>query len=209
MINLMSVARLCIVLALAFCIPIDALADSPPPSPLPPASPAMLQQLGPELNFEGYGIRIPADYVPLEDPRSVTMKSQLKINRYSYTGGPHGDNVWSRYTVAVATRMTGSWTYTDLEAFVTGFVQGGSKNLAKMVLTKPEYGSLNGMKFECIHYGGGLMQGNKPIILHGFAYAFISGSKLVVIAGEDGDPYSSDSLPIMQAATSTLRRVPR
>ncbi len=44
--------------------------------------------------------------------------------------------------------------------------------------------------------------------LHGFSYVLQDGDKVITIEGQDGEPYYTETIPVIEAAALTFQKAP-
>jgi len=83
------------------------------------------------------------------------------------------------------------------------YLRRGYTNLE---MTRPEYGSVNGILFQRVFYKGNMV--GTGSLRHGFVYLNMTGVHILLVLTEDDDLYYSSSGYLAEAATLTLRRLP-
>lgn len=178
----------------------DAAPD--PAAPVWVSAPALSGQLGPEEQVNGFGIQPPAGYT-LES-RSLSARDGSGT-RYIWTGLAHADGVtpYLQVDVGADNGNVSSGLSSDDGAKV-GF-QAAAQNHTGITYSPLEHGTINGLSFSRGYWkGAGQLTGKR---FHGLVYARIASPSIVTILGRDEEPFHHKSLPLLEAAALTVRKL--
>lgn len=177
--------------------------SAPDPSAPVWASPARLAgQLGPEQQIGGYGIRPPAGY---------TLES-LSLNapdgsgsRCIWTGPMGAGGVTPYLQIDVGADDGGASSRVSSDDGVRIGLGAAAQNHSGMVYSALEHGTVNGLSFSRGYWKGyGQKTGKR---FHGLVYARIASPSVITILGRDDEPSYRESVPLLEAAALTLRKL--
>ena len=106
-----------------------------------------------------------------------------------------------------------------VEIGVQTLEQSGRESAAKYTRTKSEDGMIDGVDWGTRFYDTATVtprnddsaKGSSPlptVTLRAVNYAWLDGSKLILVSAYDALPYAARSLPLMEASACTIRAVP-
>ena len=161
--------------------------------------PALLSKLGPEQTFGPYAMRLPIGYTA----KSQTFSSdKAQVTAYELSGLKRKDGKSAHLIVLVAVAQPGFTT----KNFESLLMINKALNVPDMVKSDMEIGEINGISVARQYYTSPSTATN-PIIGRAFQYVDSEGSSFVIMASFDDEPYSTDTLPLCEAAVRTLRKI--
>lgn len=187
------------------------VAPTPSPVPLPPpisalpnwkVDPALLDQLEPYRDIEGFQIRLPKEWQTKPVPGSVPFSKTLAME-----GPARDDGTKIAFMITVTTYPPGSpdTAFTaerELNSIIDGFNK--SIGLVDMQQDTVESGQIDSVPFVRVRWQGtaanGLVKG------HGFHYLTKDTKTGVWVVFFDTEPHHKESLKLGTAAVMTLRK---
>jgi hypothetical protein len=162
--------------------------------------PALLDQLGPYVDVEGFQVRPPKGYAPIRAPRADP--------RWKYFGwsGKIGRN-WTapRFLIGIATAPANDNLSTP-ESILEQSLLGIRRDLSLAATWEQsvrEHGRINELKFLRTRWSG---ETPKKLKMHGVVYSGRDGSQFIQIASIDSEPNDGSSLKLADAAAATFKR---
>ena len=162
----------------------------------------LTDQLGPEEQVGGYGIRPPAGYtlerISLDAPDGSG-------SRCVWTGPDHAGGVTPYLQIDVGADNGGASSRMSSDDGVRIGLEAAAQNHSGMVYSPLEHGTINGLSFSRGYWKGyGQKTGKR---FHGLVYARITSPSVITILGRDDEPSYRKSAPLLEASALTLRKL--
>jgi hypothetical protein len=157
-------------------------------------SPALRVRLGALNQFENYAIRPPRGY-------TQTVTNRGPQTYYYWTGDPHDNGAVPELLIETDVKLSG--TPMDNQTLYAEEVAKTKRQYLSVTFSPFETGTLNGLSFFRAYYRGNDQRG---FMHHGVVYVMVDGTEVYSVSGDDTDPYSDKTLPIMEAAARTFQK---
>lgn len=176
----------------------------PPPVPmnLPAwsADPARAAQLGDEVTFDRYTMKLPKNFASTPFPDTPGVATVGRIQKWIWAGppSPRGDR---QAVLAILVDAQGQNASGTLDQALAGFVQG-VQNSGPTKIGAQQKGMLLGKPFVRVQY---TMSPPNGITVHTIAYLGLDGNRLIIVQSVCADAEGSDVHRLLEAALLTLR----
>lgn len=168
------------------------------PLPVWKANAALLSKLGAEFTIDGYAIRPPRGY-KMVSQKSGVMQANL------WKGDVRDNGTAPGLVLLVSTPPPGEKKLPTIEQALDMYLADIERNRKEWQRTKAERGTVNGLTFVRARWSGTDLQRGFPV--NGFGYVFTDGKAYYTIGGQDIRPNGVTTLPLLEAAALTFRKV--
>lgn len=172
------------------------LAQGPAVLPAWKANAALTKQLGPAFDLGSYTVRPPRGYELAEQKHSP-------LHAYMWRGEVRQDGTAPGFVALIMTPPTRDAKVPPLEQMLEAYLRGERRNRADAKSSKPERGRVGELTLLRAYVSG--IDTVHGYTVHGFAYVFSDGKAGYTLAGQDIEPYSAKTLPLLEAAALSLR----
>ena len=160
---------------------------------------ALLDQLEPYQDVDGYQIRVPKGYAPLQSPAAPGAKAFV-------WGGPRRPNgTFPSLTAMMLIAPPGAASLATMDPFLDLAMQGIKGLHRDWQETPREHGQVNGVTLLRARFQGVLNQNGLKV--RGIYYAGRDGATFMMMASEDTED-QEQALRLAEAAILTLRKKP-
>lgn len=179
------------------------LRQMPPPLPanLPvwSADPALVAQLGEEVTFDKYAMRIPKTFALTEVPETGAV-APGRMQKWAWAGppSPRGDR---KVVLAILLDTTGPSQGESFDQMTSGFIQGVQQT-APAQFGAQSRGILLGKQFARFQY---TITPPNSVELHAIAYLGLDGGRLITVQSLCADAEGSESHRLLDTSLLTLR----
>jgi len=157
-------------------------------------NPALRVRLGALNEFENYAIRPPRGY-------TQTVTNRGPQTYYYWTGDPHDNGAVPELLIETDVKLTG--TRMNNETLYAEEIAKTKRLYPYASFSPLERGTVNGLPFFRTYYQGNDQRG---FMHHGVVYIMVDGTEVYSVTGDDTDPYSDKTLPIMEASARTFQK---
>jgi hypothetical protein len=159
---------------------------------------ALLEQLEPYQDVDGYQVRPPRGYASIQPPTPPGSKV------FSWAGMPRADGTAPIFTVLIATPTREEAKGITLENFVERMLAAVKALRQDWQQTPAERGQVNGLSMLRTTWQGTAPQGN--FRMRGFDYFAQDGGTFICIRSQDVAPHGEQALKLAEAAALTFRK---
>jgi hypothetical protein len=170
--------------------------DRPPAVWSPDA--ALLEQLGPIADVDGYQVRPPQDYAFSPPPATPPG-----VKGFGWKGTPREDRTAPQLIVGLTSRPPGE-ADVALEQYLEEMLGGVQRRRTDWTQTPAERGQVNGLTFVRARWSG--TDPERQQKMHGFMYVAKDGSTVIHISSQDVEPHHPDALRLAEAAALTFKK---
>jgi hypothetical protein len=169
--------------------------------------PALLEQLGPYVQFREHRMRLPKGY------KVVDERQQAGILFYSIQGPQTSEKFFALLDVEISKRkepLPGGFLLESLRGHVDRVAEGIVSELRKSRRTATELGRVNGFPSARTTWEGTFVSEelNYTIKRCGFFYSLDDGVTGIAISSSDETPRGQRSLSLSEAAALTFEKLP-
>ena len=173
-----------------------------------------LASLRPEASFDGYLIRLPQDFV------ETRAASYGDGTRTEWHGAARPDGTHPAMSVTITQITRDQAEQGPVKVGVQTLEQSGRASASKYARTKSEDGLIDGVDWGTRFYDTATVTPRNDdaaakgaatlptVTLRAVNYAWLDGSKLILVNAYDALPYAPRTLPLMEASACTLHAVP-
>jgi hypothetical protein len=162
--------------------------------------PALLGDLGEEVEVGDYRIRPPRDYRRLP---AVSAQGRPGDSVYIWLGPARADGAVPRLRVLLLTPPPGE-ADNDLEDILDKFLKGAREHWRAWIQESVEAGRVNGLKFVRTRWSGISIATGQPT--RGFIYLARDGETVIQISSQDVEPDHEQPLRLAETAALTFRK---
>lgn len=170
--------------------------------PIWSADPALAAQLGDEVTFDRYAMRIPKGYAASPSPPS-TAPPGVRLQQWFWAGMSSPQSNGAVVIAAIAQAEVGTRIGT-LDQELTGYLKGIEQSAAgtKVQVRAKEHGTLLGKQFGRVRYT--LLQPNSAAI-QGVAYLGVDANRTIAVQFLSSDAEGSDGYRLLDTSLLTVR----
>lgn len=155
------------------------------------------KQLSPEVRIGVYGIRPPLGF-------NAGTRQRGSATVYYWAGPAHPNGTVPVICVTIATIPLDQAKVSTLDLGVASRQLIQRKSEQDATFTNTEVGHISGIAMARYSWAG---HDKDSLMTHGMSYFATDGRTLILIDAQDIEPYSSDTLPLMETGILTFRRV--
>ena len=162
--------------------------------------PALLEELGEEVEVGDYRIRPPRDYRRLP---AVSAQGRPGDRVYMWLGPARADGARPQLTVLHVTSPPDE-ADNDLEAILDKRLKRAREHWRAWIQEPVEAGRVNGLKFVRTRWGGINIATGQPT--RGFVYLARDGNTVIQISSQDVEPDHEQPLQLAETAALTFKK---
>jgi len=156
--------------------------------------PALRGRLAALDQFENYSIQPPRGY-------AETIRTRGSETFYYWTGFAHDNGVVPELLIGTNVELTDAPL--DNQTLYTKEIAKIKLQYPDVIFSPMETGTLNGLSFLRTYYRG---NDQREFMHHGVVYITVDGTEVYTVTGDDTDPYSTNTLPLLEAAARTFQK---
>jgi hypothetical protein len=160
------------------------------------SDPGLRGRLAALNSFENYAVRPPRGY-------TEQVQTRGPETFFYWSGQPRANGVTPEFIVATIVELPSNPL--DNQTIYNQEVAKTKRLYPDVIFSPMETGVLNGLPFLKTYYKG---NDSSAFMHHGVVYMMVDGSEVYTVTGDDTDPNSSVTIPIMEAAARTFQKAP-